>query len=97
MPQFLAQPREWRHSQLEQKSGAEHFGQFQPQKKSSSQLKVITVREHDGRIGGGCDLQAEQMTLAVAGGSSTDTGEAGAAQGWRPGPGPGVRGRGDTR
>ena len=46
MPQFLAQPREWRHSQPEQKSGAEHFGQFQPQKKSSSQLKVITVREH---------------------------------------------------
>ena len=50
-----------------------------------------------GRIGGRWYLQAEQMTRAVAGGSSTETGEVGAAQGWRPGPGVRGRVRGDTR
>ena len=60
-------------------------------------VKKATATASVCRIGGGWGwyLQAEQMTLAVAGGSSTDTGEVGAAQGWRPGPG--VRGRGDTR
>ena len=35
---FLAQPREYRHPQDEQNSSVLHFGQFQEQKKSSSQL-----------------------------------------------------------
>ena len=41
MAQFLAQPSELVQPQLEQNSGSEHFPQFQPQKKSSSQLQDI--------------------------------------------------------
>ena len=41
MAQFLAQPSEVVQPQLEQNSGSEHFPQFQPQKKSSSQLQDI--------------------------------------------------------
>ena len=41
MAQFLAQPSEVVQPLLEQNSGSEHFPQFQPQKKSSSQLQDI--------------------------------------------------------